>query len=272
MEFKWIKKIAENTPDYLDVQVEDGLLEKAEHIVRGLSMRMEDAVSLFLRRLIQSAPDEVQGKSREEAEQLVHRIADLSVADMKTQPLLLPATDVLSFELLDYTLPPFVTFTKDYYGTQADIDAFFSSQREDNPDIDKNLRLVPVHMYGSRSSCIPSGHYDHTNMWGFPYIVWWDRIESVHIWIKHKDRYRRCLRTRILNLRYNTEFDGQLKRIDGQIWGHPHIIEHAEPFHFNRLYVTEKVFLSEEELKADMDHFDNKPLLKEWLNNIFADG
>ena len=54
MAFDAIKKLAEGVPDYLEVPVEAGLLDKATAIINGLGYDMEDVISIFLRRTIQT--------------------------------------------------------------------------------------------------------------------------------------------------------------------------------------------------------------------------
>ena len=53
MAFDAIKKLAEGVPDYLEVPVEAGLLDKATAIINGLGYDMEDAISIFQQRTIQ---------------------------------------------------------------------------------------------------------------------------------------------------------------------------------------------------------------------------
>ena len=53
MAFDAIKKMAEGVPDYLEVPVtEDGLLEKATAAIHALGYDMEEAISIFLRRIV----------------------------------------------------------------------------------------------------------------------------------------------------------------------------------------------------------------------------
>ena len=65
MAFDAIKKLAEGVPDYLEVPVEAGLLDKATAIINGLGYDMEDVISIFLRRTIQT-PHQGIDKSRAE--------------------------------------------------------------------------------------------------------------------------------------------------------------------------------------------------------------
>ena len=98
--------MAEGVSDYLEVPVtEDGLREKATAAIHALGYDMEEAISIFLRRIVQteSAADPAQ------AEEYVRRTADTTLDDVVTQPLLVPRRDVFSVDLLDYATPGFCT-------------------------------------------------------------------------------------------------------------------------------------------------------------------
>ena len=84
MAFDAIKKMAEGVSDYLEVPVtEDGLLEKATAAIHALGYDMEEAISIFLRRIVQteSAADPAQ------AEEYVRRTADTTLDDVVNQGL-----------------------------------------------------------------------------------------------------------------------------------------------------------------------------------------
>ena len=102
MAFDAIKKMAESVPDYLEVPVtEDGLLEKATAAIHALGYDMEEAISIFLRRIVQSEA----AANPAQAEEYVRRTADTTLDDMVTQPLLVPRRDVFSVDLLDTQHP-----------------------------------------------------------------------------------------------------------------------------------------------------------------------
>ena len=103
MAFDGFKKMADGVPDYLEVPVtEDGLLEKATAAIHALGYDMEEAISIFLRRIVQTVPS---AADLAQAEEFIRKTADTSLDDMVTQPLLMPKRDVFSVELLDYATP-----------------------------------------------------------------------------------------------------------------------------------------------------------------------
>ena len=79
MAFEAIKKLAEGVPDYLEVPVEAELLDKASAIINGLGYDMEDAISIFLQRTIQTPHDDID-KAR--VEDFIRGIADATLEDM----------------------------------------------------------------------------------------------------------------------------------------------------------------------------------------------
>lgn len=270
MAFEAMKEMSDGVPDYLEVPVEDGLLDKATAIIRSLGYDMEEAISVLLRGLIQSPYENVE-PSR--AEEFVKRVAQTSLDDMVTQPLLLPRRDVFKVDLLDYAVPAFCTFTKPYFGTIEDIAEFRHALHRDEQRKPEDMEFASVKLYGSKYDSQGAGMYEHTNIWGFPYYVWWDKLECIHLWVGIKDRFYRCVRARLTNLKYDTEQDASQADSPGkQIWGYPHILEYRHPFHFNRMYVIEKTFDNESDLLNDLQQYDGSIDLKGWLNDLFGDG
>lgn len=270
MAFDAIKKLAKGVPDYLEVPVEDGLLDSANAALRKLGYDLESAISVFLRLLIQTPTDCTDHKK---AEEHIARIAETSLDDLTTQPLLIPRWDVFKADLLDYSVPGFCTSWKPYFGTIEDIADFRYALHNDDRRKPDHMTFSSVQIYGSHYASRDAGRYEHTNIWGFPYYVWWDKLESVHLWIADTDKYYRCARLRMKNLEYDTDPDGSMKHSPGeQIWGYPHIIEYRHPFHFNRMYVIEKQFKTEEQLLDDLKHYNDDIQLKEWLDDLFGDG
>lgn len=270
MAFEEMKKLAAGVPDYLEVPVEDGLLDKATAAIHSLGYDMEEAVSIFLRRIIQTSHHNVDKKR---AAEHIQEIADTTLDDMATQPLLIPRRDVFSVELVDCAVPGFCSNWKPYFGSIEDIAEFRRAIHRDERRKQESMTFTIVKLYGANHQVREAGVYEHTNIWGFPYFVWWDKLESVHLWIGHNEKFYRCVRARIKNLQYDTDKDTSMKHSPGcQIWGYPHILEYRYPFHFSRMYVIEKVFDSEEDLLKDMDGYDGSIELKGWLDDLFGDG
>lgn len=271
MAFDGFVKMTDGVPEYLEVPItEDGLLEKAAAAIHALGYDMEEAIAIFLRRLVQtntSVADTAQ------AEEFIRRTADTTINDMVTQPLLIPKRDVFSVELLDYATPGFCTNWKPYFGTIEDIAAFRNALYQDEKHEPEDMSFAPVKVYGVKQEAREDGMYEHTNIWGYPYFVWWERLESVHLWIGFKDRFYRCARARMKNLRYDTDENAAMIRSPGgQIWGYPHILEYHHPFHFNRMYVVEKRFDTEKEMIDDLENYEGGIELKGWLDELFGDG
>ena len=270
MAFDALEKMITGTPDYLEVPVEDGLLDNATAVIRSMGYDMESAISIYLRRIIQTP---CAGVDKEKAEEHVRDIADTTLDDMTTQPLLIPRRDIFSVELADYAAPGFCSSWKPYFGSIEDISDFRCALYKDERRKPENMTFSSVHVYGSRYSSREAGNYEHTNIWGFPYFIWWDKLDSVHIWISDKGKYYRCVRARMKSLEYDTDPSGAMKHSPGeQIWGYPHVLEYRHPFHFNRMYVIEKQFKTEEQLLDDLKHYNGDIQLKEWLDDLFGDG
>lgn len=271
MAFDAIKKMAEGVPDYLEVPItEDGLLEKATAAIHALGYDMEEAIAIFLRRIVQTAPSAADPA---QAEEYVRRTADTTLDDMATQPLLMPKRDVFSVELMDYATPGFCSNWKPYFGTIEDIAAFRNALHRDEKRKPEDMSFVPVKVYGVKQEVRDAGMCEHTNIWGYPYFVWWDRLESIHLWISSNGKFYRCVRARMRNLKIDTNKDASMiKSPGGQIWGYPHVLEYRHSFHFNRMYVIEKRFDTESELLEDLDSYDGSIELKGWLDDLFGDG
>lgn len=148
MAFDAIKKLAEGVPDYLEVPVEAGLLDKATAIINGLGYDMEDAISIFLQRTIQT-PHQSIDKAR--AEELIRGIANATLEDMATQPLLIPRRDVFGVELPDYAMPGFCSGSKLYFGSIEDIASFRRALYSDD-------RCKPEDMEFMRCCARTAGH------------------------------------------------------------------------------------------------------------------
>ena len=179
---------------------------------------------------------------------------------------------VYHIELDDYATPAFVTFGKDYYRTMADVEEFISKFKDDeerqdlvkafeeykqgNSDIEisvgfwKHKMLEEVKVYGSKE--ITSGAYkwEHINVWGFPYDMKCDALNSKHYWIKNGKQLCRVIKAKFTNLQLKNTI-GEYAEIN-MIWGFPHIIEFNM---YNTLMVVEKRFDTVKELASDTTLF-----------------
>ena len=105
------------------------------------------------------------------AEEHISEIADKTLDDMFTQPLLIPKRDVFSVQLLDYAKPGFCTFSKPYFGTIEDIAEFRRALHRDEKRKPEDMTFTSVRVFGSKHEIRDAGMYEHINIWGFPYFV-----------------------------------------------------------------------------------------------------
>ena len=178
---------------------------------------------------------------------------------------------IYHIELDDYSTPAFVSFGKNYYGTMEDIEEFITKFKDDendelvkafqeykdgNRDVEitvayrKRKMLEEVKVYGSKEINSGSFEWEHTNVWGFPYYLRCESLNSLHFWIKNGVILYRVIKARFTNLQYKNTI-GEWTDINA-IWGFPHIIEFGM---YNTLMVVEKKFDTVKELKKDMQNF-----------------
>lgn len=196
-----------------------------------------------------------------------------AMMNMATQPLLIPRRDVFGVELPDYAMPGFCSGLKLYFGSIEDIASFRRALYSDDRSKPEDMEFISAKLYGAKYSSQAAGKCEHTNVWGFPYFAWWDKLESVHLWIRYKDRFLRCVRARMTNLRIDTNEDASGSYSPGeQLWGYPHILEYRQPYHFSRMYEVEKTYETEDSLLYDLAHYDGSIELTTWLDDLFGDG
>ena len=88
MAFEAIKSLLEGMPEYLEVPVaEKGLLDSATEVLWDLGYNMEEAIAIFLRRIIQAS---YTAADRQDAEKHISEIADRALEDMVTGGCLRP--------------------------------------------------------------------------------------------------------------------------------------------------------------------------------------
>ncbi len=82
MAFEALKRMLEGVPEYLEVPVEEeGLLDSATEVLRGLGYNMEEAIAIFLRRIIQTS---YTAADKQDAEKHIGEITDRALDDMDT--------------------------------------------------------------------------------------------------------------------------------------------------------------------------------------------
>ena len=187
------------------------------------------------------------------------------------QPIL-AKTPLFQVNLDDFSMPPFGTSTKDYYGTEEDLRSFNESVRKRYRFDMAEPSATRVDCLGVKASVQPSYHFSHINTWGGTYEVDCELIEAVHVWVRNNEGFSRCLKARITNGTYISIATDQPVSLGGAIWGHPGIIEIGPHWLSNSLFVVEKRFKTVGETILDYSNFDSRPILTEWLNDIFGDG
>lgn len=200
----------------------------------------------------------------------------------------------------DYATPSFCSFGKDYFGSLPLIASLIESLEADERYANNHTRLIqafkeyrngktevthsvayretlllePVYIYAEMKSTTGCNKVKHLNVWDCIYYMRWEKAESDHIWLRHKNSYVRCIKTKFHKLEYSgVDADKEYRAIK-YCMGFPMQIVLGEDFLENRLYVTEKVFDNEEELLKDIENFRNAPgpIYTEIFNDIFGDG
>lgn len=199
----------------------------------------------------------------------------------------------------DYSAASFTSFSKDYYGTLKQIGSLFDAIRQDDVLAEQKKYilgiydryiageskvshkvayrdvpfLVPAKVLGTESSVLTDYTWEHTNTWGFPYLMKCDKAECTHIWFSCDGKYSRCIQVQFKNLQYKNAV-GKYVPLGSRIWGYPEQIAGVNGNLHNRLFVEEKVFENKAEAMSDwLDFLHNPdPQFDEFLNDIFGDG
>ena len=198
-------------------------------------------------------------------------------------------------QLDDYSKPGFVSNTKNYYGTLADINGLITALEEYDKENFKDLitafktylqgdkkvthnvayrnvkLLEPVQLLGSFEHTMTDYQWEHTNTWGFPYKVKFDKAEIEHFWFSVRKKYYRCMRAAFTNLAYENPVE-EWTPLGTFVLGFPCMLKREFDIIGNRLAVEEKVFDSKEDMEFDMNNFDKSVDFTEFCNEIFGDG
>jgi hypothetical protein len=208
--------------------------------------------------------------------------------------------ELFCLELDDYAVPSFISADKSYFGTLEDIGSLIDALEADDRRRESHARLIQafkeyvagntevmfnvayrdvkllkqVSLIAQENSVVSLNSYEHFNVWDCIYYMRCDKADSSHIWVRFDDRYARCIRTEFYNLQYAvTDEEKDYEPVDGCM-GFPKQTVFEDDRVWNRLYVVEKYFDSEEELRADIDSFKTSPdpVFTEVFNDIFGDG
>lgn len=199
----------------------------------------------------------------------------------------------------DYSAASFTSFSKDYYGTLEQIRSLFEAMKEDEDVAERQKYildiyeryiagassishqvayrevpfLVPAKVLGMETTVLENHAWEHTNTWGFPYLMKCDRAECTHIWFSCYGKYSRCIQVKFTNLQYESAA-GTYVPLGSMFWGYPEQIYGSDGNLHNRLFVEEKVFKNKAGAMKDRVNFIHSPDHKfdEFLNDIFGDG
>lgn len=200
----------------------------------------------------------------------------------------------------DYATPSFCSFGKDYFGTLQLITSLIDLLETDKKYAENHAQhiqtfkeycngntevkhgvayrkiplLTPVYVYAQANSIVSFNKVEHLNIWDCIYYMRWKKAESSHIWLRHKNSFVRCIKTKFYKLEYSgVDADDKYRPIKYYM-GFPMQIVLEKDIVSNILYTPEKVFDCEEELLKDIENFRNAPdpVYTEIFNDIFGDG
>lgn len=217
------------------------------------------------------------------------------------------STDEKQFYCLtldDYAVPSFCSFEAWYFGTLPLITSLIEELKADEKYSKNHAHLIeafreycngntkvthnvayqempliePVSVYTEIENTAGRNKVEHLNVWDCTYYMRWKKSESNHIWLRYKNCYLRCIKTQFYNLEFAViDIEENYEPIDCYM-GFPRQTvfgEAADEYTVeNRLYVSEKVFDSEDELLQDIENFRNTPdpIYTEIFNGIFGNG
>lgn len=201
-------------------------------------------------------------------------------------------------ELDDYAAPGFYSGSKYYFGTMEQIHEWISAIEGDEelaPKFEKLCAAYHAYRAGDAEVTHPVAYrevpflkparllrkeelrlnrheWKHFNVWGCPYYLKCDFVDTTHLWLSIDQEYHRYVVARFHNLQYKNSV-GEWRPL-GKYWGFPEIIVEEDSITRNRLAEWEKTFKTQADAEDDWRNFQ---LLKdadfcELCNDIFGDG
>lgn len=262
--FERMNEILSNQPDWLEVALPPGTYDAMKESLARLGTTPEQAVKVFAKSVIALSGDQRSW--------VLQELSIAAISRLMTQSMIVPTMSFYHVALPDYANPAFVTARKSYFGTLDDLAGFFTAYNMDDKSDLHEIALTEVPVLAARTAYTDDFQIEHLNIHDCPYYMSGTGMESVHVWLKHDNRYYRCVRACLSNLHYDTAPEGEPKLYTGMSWGFPSIIEYVEPYTYNRLYETEKIFDTWEEAEADIRAFKGEVVLTEFFSDIFGDG
>ena len=199
-----------------------------------------------------------------------------------------------AFFLDDYATVSFVSGGKCYFGTMDDFARLLKDERNDkfvapykafqegNRTVECDVAFgkyrfaYPIKVLDMRTETYGAERYEHTNIYGFPYFVLYDKKVETRYLIKYKNMYHVAYRLQLENMRCEDNLSklGEWKL--RSFWGFPSMIQNIstdsqKTIHENVLLELTKAYATEEEARLV---FSTQRLLnyEEFYNDIFGDG
>ena len=202
--------------------------------------------------------------------------------------------------LWDYSTPSFVSKSKAFYGTLADIRSFIGALEADektkkdfqetiaafrefeagNHAVTHNIAyqeiplLEPVRIWFEAMLRLDNYSWSHKNTWDCDYSMRCRNVVMQHLWIETPDGFQRVVKAHFKNLQYRGEGRETWSNFNIPFWGHPKILHVDGESIFNRLAVEEKSFENRDAAAHNyVQFYEEKDVdLTEFCNEIFGDG
>ena len=225
------------------------------------------------------------------ASQALHEFEKRRSEDMEQQ--------YFCLRLWDYSAPSFVSKSKAFYGTLADIRTFIGALEADkktkedfqetitafhefeagNHFVTHNvayqdfLLLKPVKIWYEAMLRLENHTWHHTNTWGYDHTLRCKSAVTRHIWIEVDGQFVRVVKAAFNTLQLQADND-LWAPLGRNLWGHPKILCTNEGSILNRLAVEEKRFENRDAAVSNFVQFyEEKDMdFSEFCNEIFGDG
>lgn len=199
-----------------------------------------------------------------------------------------------AFFLDDYATVSFVSGGKVYFGTMDDFARLLKDKRNEKfiepyEKFKKGNRTVecavaygkhrfayPVHLLDTTTETVGAERYEHTNIYGFPYYILYDKKVETRYLIKYKNMYHVAYRLQLENMRCEDTMSKLGEWKIRSFWGFPSMIQNIsnnpkKSIHENVLLELTEAYPTEEEARAVFS-IQRSLNYEEFYNDIFGDG
>lgn len=204
--------------------------------------------------------------------------------------------DYYALVLFDPATPSFCSFDKLYIGQEQDMMKVADNLERKNeyPETAKAICdyfagnknavhhmvyrerpvLTPVFVIEKSQMRISSHQWEHTNVWGFPYLMRFASADVSQIIISHNSLYYRCIRAVFTDLQYEG-MTGKWTALGDLIFGNDCVLDvrskTGKTFFENILYVVEDFSIDKNDLSAKMSD-QKKIIYKGIIDEVIGDG